>query len=103
MARHLLVTNDYHPKTGGIQVYLHELWRRLESGRAVVLTASSHEGAQAFDETSDMVIGIRICGDCVGSIPSNPAWLTPTTVNGYPFSTSFLPITFGSPPKRDIQ
>jgi len=56
MARHLLVTNDYPPKTGGIQVYLHELWRRLESGRAVVLTASSHEGAAAFDETSDVVI-----------------------------------------------
>jgi phosphatidylinositol alpha-1,6-mannosyltransferase len=56
MARHLLVTNDYPPKTGGIQVYLHELWRRLESGRAVVLTASSHEGAAAFDETSDVVV-----------------------------------------------
>jgi phosphatidyl-myo-inositol dimannoside synthase len=56
MARHLLVTNDYPPKTGGIQVYLHELWRRLESGRAVVLTASSHEGAAAFDETSDVIV-----------------------------------------------
>lgn len=56
MARHLLVTNDYPPKTGGIQVYLHELWRRLESGRAVVLTASSHEGAAAFDETTDVVV-----------------------------------------------
>ena len=38
MARLLLVTNDYPPKTGGIQVYLHELWRRLEPGRGVVLT-----------------------------------------------------------------
>ncbi|HTT59991.1 MAG TPA: glycosyltransferase family 4 protein [Acidimicrobiales bacterium] len=56
MARHLLVTNDYPPKTGGIQTYLHELWRRLESGRAVVLTASSHEGAGAFDSLSDVVI-----------------------------------------------
>jgi phosphatidyl-myo-inositol dimannoside synthase len=56
MARHLLVTNDYPPKTGGIQVYLHELWRRLESGRAVVLTASSHEDAAAFDASSDVVI-----------------------------------------------
>jgi phosphatidyl-myo-inositol dimannoside synthase len=56
MARHLLVTNDYPPKTGGIQVYLHELWRRLESGRAVVLTASSHEGAEAFDEASEVVV-----------------------------------------------
>jgi phosphatidylinositol alpha-1,6-mannosyltransferase len=56
MARHLLVTNDYPPKTGGIQVYLHELWRRLEPGRATVLTASSHEDAQSFDQQSDVVI-----------------------------------------------
>lgn len=56
MARHLLVTNDYPPKTGGIQVYLHELWRRLESGRASVLTASSHPGAAAFDAASGIVV-----------------------------------------------
>jgi phosphatidylinositol alpha-1,6-mannosyltransferase len=56
MARHLLVTNDYPPKTGGIQVYLHELWRRLESGRAVVLTANSHEDAATFDAASDLVV-----------------------------------------------
>jgi phosphatidylinositol alpha-1,6-mannosyltransferase len=56
MARHLLVTNDYPPKTGGIQVYLHELWRRLDSGRAVVLTASSHEHAPAFDASSEIVV-----------------------------------------------
>jgi phosphatidylinositol alpha-1,6-mannosyltransferase len=56
MARHLLVTNDYPPKTGGIQVYLHELWRRLDSGRAVVLTASSHEDAAGFDASSEIVV-----------------------------------------------
>jgi len=56
MARHLLVTNDYLPKTGGIQVYLHELWKRLEPGRAVVLTASSHPDAEAFDEATDVDI-----------------------------------------------
>jgi phosphatidylinositol alpha-1,6-mannosyltransferase len=56
MARHLLVTNDFPPKTGGIQVYLHELWRRLEPGRATVLTASSHPDAAAFDAASDLVI-----------------------------------------------
>ncbi len=56
MARHLLVTNDFPPKTGGIQVYLYELWRRLESGRAVVLTASSHEDAAAFDASSGLAI-----------------------------------------------
>ena len=56
MARHLLVTNDYPPKTGGIQVYLHELWQRLEPGRAVVLTAESHPDAAAFDQASDVEI-----------------------------------------------
>ncbi len=56
MARHLLVTNDYPPKTGGIQTYLHELWRRLESGRAVVLTASSHQDASVFDSSSEVII-----------------------------------------------
>ena len=56
MTRHLLVTNDYPPKVGGIQVYLHELWSRLESGRAVVLTAASHPDAGAFDANSDLVI-----------------------------------------------
>src|ERR1035438_476074 len=56
MARHLLVTNDYPPKTGGIQVYLHELWRRLEPERAVVLTATSGSNAAAFDETSEILV-----------------------------------------------
>ncbi len=52
MAQHLLVTNDFPPKTGGIQSYLYELWRRLEPGRAVVLTASSHPDAESFDRAS---------------------------------------------------
>ena len=56
MARHLLVTNDFPPKTGGIQSYLYELWRRLEDGRATVLTASSDPNATAFDESCDLVI-----------------------------------------------
>ncbi|HUX05025.1 MAG TPA: glycosyltransferase family 4 protein [Acidimicrobiales bacterium] len=56
MAGHLLVTNDFPPKTGGIQVYLHELWRRLEPGRATVLTASSHADAAAFDRAEELVV-----------------------------------------------
>jgi len=56
MARHLLVTNDFPPKTGGIQVYLYELWRRLEPGRGVVLTANSHVDAQQFDTENELVI-----------------------------------------------
>ncbi len=56
MARHLLITNDYLPKTGGIQVYLNELWRRLDQGEAVVLTANSDPTAVSFDATADVVI-----------------------------------------------
>src|SRR5256714_1320968 len=46
--RHLLVTNDFPPKTGGIQSYLWELWRRLPSDSFAVLT-TRFEGADAFD------------------------------------------------------
>ena len=45
---HLLVTNDFPPKIGGIQSYLWELWRRLPAERFTVLT-TAHPGAEAFD------------------------------------------------------
>ena len=48
MARHLLVTNDYPPKLGGIQNYLWELWRRLPPDDVCVLTRS-HPGAAEWD------------------------------------------------------
>jgi phosphatidylinositol alpha-1,6-mannosyltransferase len=47
--RHLLVTNDFPPKVGGIQSYLWELWRRLDPDSFTVLTASSDPSAAAFD------------------------------------------------------
>jgi phosphatidyl-myo-inositol dimannoside synthase len=47
--RHLLVTNDFPPKVGGIQNYLWDLWSRLDPSTFVVLTASSDDGAAAFD------------------------------------------------------
>ena len=46
--KHLLVTNDFPPKIGGIQSYLWELWRRLPPGDATVLT-TPHPDAAAFD------------------------------------------------------
>lgn len=46
--KHLLVTNDFPPKIGGIQSLLWEWWRRLPSDRFAVLT-SPYEGAAAFD------------------------------------------------------
>lgn len=50
---HLLVTNDFPPKVGGIQSYLWELWRRLPADRVTVLTtphprAAEFDAAQAF-------------------------------------------------------
>ena len=45
---HLLVTNDFPPKVGGIQSYLWELWRRLDPSTFTVLT-TPYEGADAWD------------------------------------------------------
>ncbi len=45
---HLLVTNDFPPKVGGIQNYLWELWRRLPPDEFAVLTPP-YPGAPAFD------------------------------------------------------
>ena len=59
MTRHLLVTNDFPPKVGGIQSYLWELWRRLDPASFVVLTASSHPDAPAFD-SAQAALGVRI-------------------------------------------
>lgn len=46
--KHLLVTNDYPPKIGGIQSLLWEWWRRLPPDRFAVLT-SPYDGAAEFD------------------------------------------------------
>jgi phosphatidylinositol alpha-1,6-mannosyltransferase len=46
--RHLLVTNDFPPKLGGIQSYLWELWRRLPSEEVAVLT-TPYGGASHWD------------------------------------------------------
>jgi phosphatidylinositol alpha-1,6-mannosyltransferase len=46
--KHLLVTNDFPPKVGGIQNFLWELWRRLDPSSFAVLT-SPHADAAEFD------------------------------------------------------
>ncbi|MDQ2729468.1 MAG: glycosyltransferase family 4 protein [Actinomycetota bacterium] len=46
--RHLLVTNDFPPKIGGIQSYLWELWRRLPPEDVTVLTTGHHD-TERFD------------------------------------------------------
>jgi len=45
---HLLVTNDFPPKVGGIQSYLWELWRRLPPESFAVLT-TPYKGDTAWD------------------------------------------------------
>jgi phosphatidyl-myo-inositol dimannoside synthase len=45
---HLLVTNDFPPKVGGIQSYLWELWRRLPQDAFTVLT-TPHPGGATWD------------------------------------------------------
>jgi phosphatidyl-myo-inositol dimannoside synthase len=72
--RHLLVTNDFPPKVGGIQSYLWELWRRLDPDSYVVLTASSHPDAATFDAEAARA-GIRIT-----RAPSTVLLPTPATV-----------------------
>ena len=57
--KHLLVTNDFPPKIGGIQSLLWEWWRRLPPDQFAVLT-SPYRGAAAFDaEQSFRVERIR--------------------------------------------
>jgi phosphatidylinositol alpha-1,6-mannosyltransferase len=46
--RHLLVTNDFPPKVGGIQSLLWEWWRRLPVDQFAVLT-SPYKGAGEWD------------------------------------------------------
>lgn len=46
--RHLLVTNDFPPKVGGIQSLLWEWWRRLPADQFAVLT-SPYKGAREWD------------------------------------------------------
>jgi len=53
--RHLLVTNDFPPKVGGIQSLLWEWWRRLPADDVAVFT-SPHRDADAFDAAAPFPI-----------------------------------------------
>jgi phosphatidylinositol alpha-1,6-mannosyltransferase len=65
MARHLLVTNDFPPKIGGIQNYLWELWRRLPADEVVVHT-TPYAGTDEWDAAQEYTI-----------IRSREPWLLP--------------------------
>ncbi len=53
--KHLLVTNDFPPKIGGIQNLLWEWWRRLPPDSFAVLT-SPHKDSKAFDADQNFEI-----------------------------------------------
>jgi len=53
--RHLLVSNDFPPKVGGIQSYLWELWRRLPA-EAVAVHTTPYAGAGQFDAEQSFAI-----------------------------------------------
>jgi len=52
---HLLVTNDFPPKHGGIQSYLWELWRRLPDDEVTVMT-TPYEGAPEWDRQQPFAV-----------------------------------------------
>lgn len=68
VVRHLLVTNDFPPKIGGIQNYLWELWRRLPPDDVVVHT-TPYAGAAAFDAAQEFTV-----------VRSREPWLLPHPV-----------------------
>jgi phosphatidylinositol alpha-1,6-mannosyltransferase len=68
VARHLLVTNDFPPKVGGIQSYLWELWRRLPADEVVVHT-TPYEGTEEWDAAQDFTV-----------VRSREPWLLPQPV-----------------------
>jgi phosphatidylinositol alpha-1,6-mannosyltransferase len=70
--RHLLVTNDFPPKVGGIQTYLWELWRRLPPDEFAVLT-TSHRDAAIFDACQPFR---------VERVPGTVLWPTPRLRRG---------------------
>ena len=55
MRKHILITNDFPPKVGGIQSYLWELWRRLPSEDFFVHTTPFF-GDKEFDSEQSFKI-----------------------------------------------
>jgi len=68
VARHLLVTNDFPPKIGGIQNYLWELWRRLSPDDVIVHT-TPYKGAAEFDAQQKFTV-----------VRSREPWLLPNPI-----------------------
>ncbi|MCW7945342.1 GDP-mannose-dependent alpha-(1-6)-phosphatidylinositol monomannoside mannosyltransferase [Streptomyces hygroscopicus] len=52
MHKTLIVTNDFPPRPGGIQAFLHNMALRLEPGRLVVYASSWKRGREGGEETA---------------------------------------------------
>jgi phosphatidylinositol alpha-1,6-mannosyltransferase len=57
--RHILLTNDFPPKVGGIQSYLWELWRRLPPEDVTVVTPSYRDSEWWDSEQAFRVVRTR--------------------------------------------
>jgi phosphatidyl-myo-inositol dimannoside synthase len=68
MTRVLIVTNDYPPRRGGIQSFVHALARRLPSDEVVVY-APAWPGAAEFDAAQPFPV-IRHAGSLMLPVPS---------------------------------
>jgi phosphatidyl-myo-inositol dimannoside synthase len=66
--RTLLVTNDFPPRAGGIQLYLHELATRLPAEDLIVY-APAWEGAARFDAAQPFAV-VRHPGELMLPLPS---------------------------------
>ncbi len=66
--RHLLVTNDFPPKVGGIQSAIIEVYRRLPSDEIVVV-APAYPGDKKFDASLDFPV-VRIKTKAILPTPS---------------------------------
>ncbi len=68
MSKVLIVTNDFPPRSGGIQSFVHALATRLPAD-GVVVYAPSFEGAAAFDARQSFPV-IRHSGSLMLPLPS---------------------------------
>ena len=52
MSKTLVITNDFPPRPGGIQTFIHGLLQGLDASEVIVLT-SKYKGWQEFDKNQN--------------------------------------------------
>ncbi len=55
LPKHILVTNDFPPKIGGIQSYLFDLWKNIDPHSFVIIT-TFQQGCETFDSELDFKV-----------------------------------------------